>query len=96
MTTLHIMPAIPLNIPKPVIIQLKLSIRVSCAIKLLIPLFVPAGNKPAEDGEIETDKNIKGKVGEIEYASICKTALLEENEWKARAGNIVSAGICSQ
>lgn len=35
-------------------------------------------------------------MGELEYASKCKTALLKKDEWKTCAGNIVGAGIHPQ
>lgn len=35
-------------------------------------------------------------MGELEYASKCKTALLKKDEWKTCAGNIVDAGIHPQ
>jgi hypothetical protein len=94
--TVHAAPAMPIKMPKPDVIKLKMSIRFSCNIKLLISLFVPACDKAANGCKAQADKDIKEKIRYVEYASKCESAFFKKDKRKTRTGNIVSAGIHSQ
>ena len=54
---------------------------------------MPVCDKSANDRKIETDKNIKEKIGEIQNTSVGESAFFKEDERESGAGYIVGAEI---
>jgi hypothetical protein len=54
------------------------------------------GDESKNQNDSDADKQIKKKIRQVKYFLINKTTLLEENERKTRAHNIVGAGRHSQ
>lgn len=54
---------------------------------------MPACDESANDRKVETDKNIKEKIGEVQNTAVGEPAFFKEDERKAGAGYIVGAEI---
>lgn len=54
---------------------------------------MPACNESANDRKIETDKNIKEKIGEVENTAVGESAFFKEDERKTGAGYVIGAEI---